>query len=674
MHTARAAARAKKHAPRRDERRSEKCPPHRAGANKTNTSTTRPPSTPTSAVAMPDTRADQHYAQRVCKNMAALVLQAEAVRDHRLQIADITTPAHSTALTTIQSESPLDLQRELQLHQAFCSRPLTAHGDRSAQQALNDRQAVRTASLDRAAAGCVKLKVNAQRPRATARLASITTPAEYQRVTAQWVRDLLVDSLTVEYRGSRISVIGHWQVHCNEGYRLSFVRIEWLSAGTMPLVLTFEENLALSFFGQMVYRLKGLGPVIAWTHVRQFHISIGITPPPMVRLQNAMRLLRHKLKRGAVHTDNRGCATPSYVRALARYYRQRKDNCALAWAVRLVYALKLVILCLAYQLAMRIIELARGATYNHAIHWAVKHFDRAGALTVASGEYITMKPTQRKCPTAAALRPVPILYLDDCEINALRAYRELREMDPATEHSERNHCAFRVNSKGSAPSSTWYRKEFTEELLAACPDAPVNIRQTPHILRRGALSAHVHNGIDPVVIDIIAVLAPNSTRAIYTGHMPSAIIDAQRRLPTADFTALQNSQDHVYPDTSDPETLEWQPDERPDTDSDEETTTWALPQASEPTRKRPKAARITLAKAAQSQPSIRHAFQAAQATPRMHTTASATPATNKATPAAPTASPPGPPPPQAPALSLADQGRARSDRAPTTRRHPEHAH
>ena len=198
----------------------------------------------------------------------------------------------------------------------------------------------------------------------------------------------------------------------------------------------------------------------------------------------------------------------------------------LAWTVRLVYALKLVILCLAYQMAMRIIELARGVTYNHALHWAVKHFDRAGALTVTSGNHITLRPTQRKCPIAAAMRPVPILYLAECEINAVRAYRELREMDPATEHSERNHCAFRVDSKGSAPSSTWYRKELKEELFAACPDAPVNIRQTPHILRRGALSAHVHNGIDPVVIDIIAVLAPNSTRAVYTGHMPSAIIDS----------------------------------------------------------------------------------------------------------------------------------------------------
>ena len=98
----------------------------------------------------------------------------------------------------------------------------------------------------------------------------------------QWVRYLLVDALSVEYRGNRLSILGHWQQHCNEGHTLSIVRIEWLSAGTMPLVhvLPFEENLALSFFGHMCFRLKGLGAVIAWTHVRQFHISIGITPPP----------------------------------------------------------------------------------------------------------------------------------------------------------------------------------------------------------------------------------------------------------------------------------------------------------------------------------------------------------------------------------------------------------
>ena len=594
----------------------------------------------TLAICMPSSHADAAEAQRVCEAMTALVLQAAAVRDHRLQVTDITTATMSTALATTRAASPLDLQRELQLHQAFCTQPVTSRADSTAQQALSERQAARTASLDRAATGRVKLTVNAQRPQATAQLASISTPAEYQRMTAQWIRDLLVDSLSVEYRGNRLSIIGHWQRHCNEGWNTSFVRVEWLSAATMPLVLTYEETLAMSFFGHMVFRLKGLGPVIAWTHVRQFHIHIGITPPPMIRLQNAMRLLRHKIKRGEVHTDSRGFATPSHVRALARHYRQRKDNYALAWEIRLIYALKLAILCFAFQMAMRIIEVARGAAYTHKLHWAIKHFARAQALTVESGEHITVKPTQRKCPTAAAKRPVPMLYEADCEINAIRAYRELRELDPATEHHERNHCAFRVNSKGHAPSSKWFRTEFTTELQQACPDASLTIRQTPHILRRGALSAHVHNHIDPVIIDIIAVLAPRSTRGIYTGCIPSAIIDAQRRLPTANFTALDDGHNHVYPDTSDSDTREWrtrQTEEHSDDDSEDDTT-WALPQTTEPAKRRVgrPAKRDTLAHAAQTQPSIRHAFSTARTS----------------------AQSPNAPPPTAPTLSIADYNSA----------------
>ena len=438
----------------------------------------------------------------------------------------------------VAAQQPLDVEHEMGLIHSLTGTRLKDQQNSTARQAFSRKQDAVLASLERAAAGKVQLMPNKQRLAATAELTKITTRAQYQAFTQKQMDNLTHEALEVDYLSTRLSTINHLRVHCNEGWGISFVLVDWL----IPARNWHSENVMLSFFGYMCFRLKGEGAIIAITHVTQFMLSIQIPAPYFPRLKNKMRLLRHKLSKLGKKKSGRSHARPRHVARLANRYRDESRNQDLTFWLRVWSAVKRCGVTGGFQLGMRVIEMFRGSLYNHKKHWAVKHFERAGACAIEDGEHITMRPTQRKCPTVTALMPVAIAFDADEDINFLAAYRELRELDPCEgkHHSrQRNHCAFRIDAKGTAPSAKQFQKEFKRDFREEFPDEAERFGFTGHVLRRGMMLCHAANRIDPVIIEQAAVLAPASTRGLYTGCAEHLMLDAQRRMPGTNYVNMQ---------------------------------------------------------------------------------------------------------------------------------------
>ena len=438
----------------------------------------------------------------------------------------------------VAAQQPLDVEHEMGLIHSLTGTQLKDQHNSTARQAFSRKQDAVLASLERAAAGKVQLMPNKQRLAATAELTKITTRAQYQAFTQKQMDNLTHEALEVDYLSTRLSTINHLRVHCNEGWGISFVLVDWL----IPARNWHSENVMLSFFGYMCFRLKGEGAIIAITHVTQFMLSIQIPAPYFPRLKNKMRLLRHKLSKLGKKKSGRSHARPRHVARLANRYRDESRNQDLPFWLRVWSAVKRCGVTGGFQLGMRVIEMFRGSLYNHKKHWAVKHFERAGACAIEDGEHITMRPTQRKCPTVTALMPVAIAFDADEDINFLAAYRELRELDPCEgkHHSrQRNHCAFRIDAKGTAPSAKQFQKEFKRDFREEFPDEAERFGFTGHVLRRGMMLCHAANRIDPVIIEQAAVLAPASTRGLYTGCAEHLMLDAQRRMPGTNYVNMQ---------------------------------------------------------------------------------------------------------------------------------------
>ena len=245
--------------------------------------------------------ADRKYAASVRKQLASIMAQADVERNARMSQVLTTSNTHerpapngtlqhlaagwaATSAQLIQHEQ-LDIERELHLATNMLDVGLIDQNDRAGRHAFNERQQKLLQSLERAAQGKIQLTVNKHRPKETEALTSIRTRAEYQAFTQHHVDALYTEALSVEYLGNRISIMIQFRIHCHEGWGISFLRVEWLRAMNDPLVLWVEENIMLSFFGYLSFRLKGEGAIIAITHVKQFHLAAQIPPPQFLRLK-----------------------------------------------------------------------------------------------------------------------------------------------------------------------------------------------------------------------------------------------------------------------------------------------------------------------------------------------------------------------------------------------------
>ena len=511
----------------------------------------------------------------------------------RLRPSRAGTNEHSQWLSVsaqLIAHESVDVQRELELVSKFCHPTWADQKDALARQAYNRRQQNYVDSLTRASRGEVKITPNAQRPLATAALANLNTRKAYVEFTQKQVDGLHTSVLSGEHLGNRLSGVNHWRTHCHEGWGLPFIRLEWLDCSNDPRKLWLEENLLISFFGHMIFRLRGHGPINMISHVKQFMESVNIPQPNFTRLATKMRLYNHgRAKAGSVRKARPYIKTP-YVVQLSITYKRQMFSTEFPKSRRIRIGVKRCILTGAYRFAMRIVTLARGAAFDYKLHWCIKHFHRAdpSVMTVKDGGHIIVRPTARKKPTENSKRPIPIAYDADCPLCFIHAYRDLRKLDPVREHAHRNHCLLRANERGHAPTATWFRKELTADMKKYFPEAAKSLDFTNHTVRRGAESCHLANYVDPVVIDQIAGNAHRSTRSLYSDSIMERILEAQRRMISATYTSMQddvvlpnetNSEEELHEDEDDAERCELNGDTSSEEDTPVQTSSGTAPAA-----------------------------------------------------------------------------------------------
>ena len=440
----------------------------------------------------------------------------------------------------LMAQGNIDVQGEIDLVTSMCPTKWKAQKNKSARQVHNQHQQQLLDSLTRAQRGEVSIQINAQRPLATAQLAELQTREQYIAFTQKQIDLLTTEALSDDYLANRLSGIKHWRVHCHEGHGLPFIRIEWLTASHDHAVLWHEENLMISFFGHMIFRLRGGGPINMITHVKQFMLSVQIPSPPFLRLKKKMSLYNHsRTKKGKVR-KLRPFARAHHIKKLSLVYKRQMFDSATTRRRRILIGVKRCIMLTGFRLAMRVVSVARGAAYDHSKHWCIKHFHRAGVMSVQDGGHIIVRPTQRKFPSENARRPVPIAFDKDDPLCIIAAYRDLRKIDPVDEYHHRNHCLFRINTHGHAPSASWFCEEFKADMKTFFPDAAHGLCFSSHVLRRGAISNLVAGFVLTTIIDQIAGNADHSTQSLYTDGIVELILRAQRQMGGVSYTSLQD--------------------------------------------------------------------------------------------------------------------------------------
>ena len=122
--------------------------------------------------------------------------------------------------------------------------------------------------------------------------------------------------------------------------------------------------------------------------------------------------------------------------------------------------------------------------------------------------------------------------------NFVAAYKSLRELDTFLPS---NHCAFRIDSDGRAPTARWVCKCLRTLMKELFPDIAHEMDYTDHCLRRGGETVLVYLNVDPKIQEQMGCWSKDSSaRQLYMARILQTLVGIQRRIYKCDFDLMQD--------------------------------------------------------------------------------------------------------------------------------------